>query len=510
MLPSSKLNDENLGNNSGNIGNFEDEKAIRRRKFDFLQSGSEGVKNPFEITTFDADSKCGEIKLNFENFEDKNVKIAGRIMSRRGMGKASFFDLNDGSEKIQVYAKLDVLGEKNYSEFQNFDIGDIVGVCGVVFRTHRGEISVRAEKITLLSKSLLQLPEKFHGLKDTDARYRQRYLDLITNADSRNVFSKRSNIIKTIRNTLDSLGFIEVETPILCPIASGAAAKPFETHHNALNMDLFLRIAPELYLKRLIVGGFNKVYEIGRVFRNEGISTRHNPEFTIMELYQAYTDFRGMMDVVENLVSKCAVAISDGFEIEYQGQKINLRPPFAKVSMMEAVEQYTKVDFSKFLGDTEKARDEAANLGLTPDENYGFGEILNYVFEEKVEKNLVQPTFIYDYPIEVSPLAKKCPKLPGFTERFEVFVVGRELGNAYSELNDPVDQKTRFERQMRLRELGDEEAQMIDNDFITALEYGMPPTGGLGIGIDRLVMLLTNSSSIRDVILFPTMKPLNS
>ncbi|MBQ2671663.1 MAG: lysine--tRNA ligase [Clostridia bacterium] len=477
---------------------------IRREKFESLK---EKGKNPFEITTYDCTETSEEIKSNFEKFEGKDVSIAGRIISRRDMGKASFIDVLDAKGKIQVYLKIDDIGEETYNDMSLWDIGDIVGIKGYVFKTRRGEISVHTKEIKLLSKSFLPLPEKFHGLKDTDTRYRQRYLDLISSPEIKDTFIKRSKIIKEIRNYLDSLGFIEVETPILNVIPGGAAAKPFITHHNTLDMDLYLRIAPELYLKRLIVGGMDKVYEMGRLFRNEGMSTRHNPEFTSIELYKAYADYNDMMDITENIVRKCSQVANGTDIIEYQGEKIDLSKPFERMTMLDAVKKYTGEDFLNYKDDINKTAEVAKKLGVDVKSSDTWGDILNRVFEEKVEENLVQPTFICDYPVEVSPLTKRKADAPYLVERFEFFVTRRELANAYSELNDPIDQRKRFEHQMKLRDAGDDEANLIDEDFITALEHGMPPTGGLGIGIDRLVMLLTDSASIRDVIIFPTMKP---
>lgn len=477
---------------------------LRREKFASLK---ENGKNPFDITTFDYDSTAKDIISNFESLEGKDVKIAGRIVSRRDMGKASFMDILDGSGRIQVYLKINDIGEETYKEISSlWDIGDIVGINGFVFKTRRGEISIHVKEITLLSKSFLPLPEKFHGLKDTDTRYRQRYLDLISSPEVKDTFVNRSLIIRAIRNFLDNKGFVEVETPILNVIPGGAAAKPFITHHNTLDMDLYLRIAPELYLKRLIVGGMNKVYEMGRLFRNEGMSTKHNPEFTSIELYEAYSDYKDMMDIAENLIRECAKAIGKDTELEYQGEKIDIFNSFTRMTMLESIQKYTGKDFSTCVGNAEKAKEIAKELNVEFKSGDLWGDVVNKVFEEKVEENLVQPTFIYDYPVEVSPLTKRKPDAPHLTERFELFITRREIANAYSELNDPIDQRERFKRQMELRESGDEEANMIDEDFITALEYAMPPTGGLGIGIDRLVMLLTDSSSIRDVIIFPTMR----
>ncbi|MCG0276713.1 MAG: lysine--tRNA ligase [Thermosediminibacteraceae bacterium] len=451
---------------------------------------------------------CLEIKENFDKLEGAETSIAGRIMAIRGHGKAAFFDIQDEKGRLQIYIKKDHVGDENYEIFKKLDIGDIVGVEGKIFKTQKGEISVMADKITLLAKSLRPLPEKWHGLKDVDTRYRQRYLDLIVNPDVRRTFVLRSKIIKAIRDYLDSRGFMEVETPVLTPLAGGAAARPFITHHNALDMDLYLRIATELYLKRLIVGGFEKVYEIGKDFRNEGISIKHNPEFTMIELYQAYADYHDMMDLTEDLISHVAKEVLGTTKIMYQGEQIDLTPPWQRMTMKEAVKKYAGVDFNEIKTD-EEAREVARKLGVEIGENDTKGKVLNAIFEEKVEEHLVQPTFIMDYPIEISPLAKRKEDDPDFTYRFELFITCREIANAFSELNDPIDQRERFLQQLKEREAGDEEAHVFDEDFITALEYGMPPTGGLGIGIDRLVMLLTDSYSIRDVILFPTMRPKN-
>ena len=477
---------------------------IRRDKLNYLQ---ENGKDPFLITTCDRNITSSEIRDKFEELEGKDVKIAGRIMSWRDMGKAAFLDIHDRSGRMQVYLKIDDIGEDNFNELSKWDIGDIIAVEGFVFKTRRGEISVHAKKLELLSKSLLPLPDKFHGLRDTDLRYRQRYVDLIVNPEVKNTFINRSKIIKTIRSYLDNLGFIEVETPILNTIPGGAAARPFLTHHNTLDLDLYLRIAPELYLKRLIVGGMEKVYEIGRLFRNEGMSVKHNPEFTSIELYEAYTDYHGMMNHAENIISSAAKAVCGDETVTYQGEEINFSKPFARITMIDAVKNVTGVDFGEFVGDDKKSKEAAESLNIEVEKNKTWGDILNLVFEEKVEETLVQPTFICDYPVEVSPLTKRKKDNPHLVERFELFVARREIANAYSELNDPIDQRERFIHQMQLRDAGDEEANMIDEDFLTALEYGMAPTGGLGIGIDRLVMLLTDSASIRDVIIFPTMKP---
>lgn len=475
---------------------------VRREKLEALKNQG---KNPFEVTRFDGVISSEEIKENFEKLEGSQVRVAGRIVSKRVMGKASFFHIQDGAGRIQGYARKDVMGDEPYAEYKTYDIGDIVGLDGEAFRTNAGEISVKCHSVTLLSKSLLPLPEKFHGLKDMDLRYRQRYVDLIVNPEVKDTFAKRSKIIKAIRDYLDEKGFMEVETPILHGTAGGAAARPFITHHNTLDIDMYLRIATELHLKRLIVGGFERVYEIGRIFRNEGMDIKHNPEFTTMELYQAYTDYNGMMELCEGLFAHCAKVLYGTTKITYQGQEIDLTPPWNRMSMNDAVKQYTGVDFSAADTD-EQAREMAKKLGLEV-ENETAGKILSMAFDAFVEEKLVQPTFITDYPVEISPLAKRKPDNPKLTERFELFITSRELANAFSELNDPIDQKQRFVDQLKEREAGDEEAHMMDEDFVNALEYGMPPTGGIGIGIDRMVMLLTDSYSIRDVLLFPTMKP---
>lgn len=478
---------------------------IRREKLARLQKAG---KDPYEITTSSPTIHAADIVARFEELEGKDVCIAGRIMSWRDMGKASFIDIHDRTGRIQVYLRINDLGEEVYKGFSDWDIGDIAEVKGFVFRTRRGEISVHAKEITLLSKSLLPLPNKFKGLTNTDLRYRQRYVDLIMNPEVKDAFIKRSMIIKSIREYLDNLGFVEVETPVLNTIPGGAAARPFITHHNTLDIDLYLRIAPELYLKRLIVGGMERVYEIGRLFRNEGMDVKHNPEFTTIELYQAYTDYQGMMELTEQLINNAAKRVCGSEQVTYQGEEIDLSLPFKRMSMLEAVKEYTGVDFAEFVGDDKKAHEIAKELHLEAKPTHAWGDILNLAFEEKVEENLVQPTFIYDYPVEVSPLTKRKKSMPQLTERFELFATRREFANAYSELNDPIDQRERFLRQVALREAGDDEANMLDEDFLTALEYGMAPTGGMGMGIDRLVMLLTDSASIRDVLLFPTMKPL--
>lgn len=486
------------------------ENELKQIRIDKLTALQKQGKDPFEITIATQTHESSEIKENFDALEEKDVFVCGRIMTWRDMGKANFIDVQDRNGRIQVYVRMNDIGEDEYKEFKKWDIGDIVEVKGFVFKTRTGEISVHAKEIRLLSKSLLPLPEKFHGLQDTDTRYRKRYLDMIMNPDVKDTFIKRSKIISSIRKYLDNLGFVEVETPILNTIAGGAAARPFITHHNTLDMDMYLRIATELYLKRLIVGGMERVYEIGRNFRNEGMDVRHNPEFTCMELYQAFTDYHGMMDIAENLIRNAANEVCDSLHIVFNGTEIDLETPFARLTMVDAVKQYSGIDFAEFMSDNEKAVEIAKEKGIEIQPGKAtWGDVLNSFFEEFVEKNLIQPTFIMDYPVEVSPLTKRKPDCPVLTERFELFILGGEYGNAYSELNDPIDQMGRFEAQMKLREAGDDEANMIDYDFVTALEYGMPPTGGLGIGIDRLVMLLTDSYSIRDVLLFPTMKTLD-
>ncbi len=481
---------------------------LRQIRLDKLKTLQEAGRDPFTITTFGVTAKAADIRARYDELEGQTVVIAGRIMSRRIMGKASFMDVRDGSDRMQVYVCRDDVGADDYQDFKKWDIGDIVGVEGFVFRTKTGEISVHAQRIVMLSKSLLPLPEKFHGLKDTDTRYRQRYLDLMMNPEVRDAFVKRSQIITAIRNFLNAREFLEVETPVLHTMAGGAAARPFITHHNTLDMDLYLRIALELHLKRLIVGGMERVYEIGRVFRNEGMDTRHNPEFTLLELYQAYTDYAGMMDLTEEMIRFVAHEVLGKAQITYGGVEIDLDKPFARLSMADAVKQYAGVDFAG-VETLEQARALAKEHHIAFEQRHGVGDILNLFFETYVEEKLVQPTFIMHHPVEISPLAKRRPEDPRYTERFELFVVGREHANAFSELNDPVDQRARFEAQAKLKAAGDDEACDVDEDFLTALEYGMPPTGGLGIGIDRLVMLLTDSGSIRDVLLFPTMKPLD-
>ena len=478
---------------------------IRRDKLKQLQ---EEGNDPFQITRYEVDNDSARIKANFDALEGQPVSIAGRLMSKRGMGKVSFCDLQDKSGRIQLYARKDEMDEAEYDRFKKYDIGDIVGVKGVAFRTQRGEMSVRVEHVTLLSKSLLPLPEKFHGLTNTELRYRQRYVDLIVNPEVKRNFVIRSQFIKHVRDFLDGRGYMEVETPVLNTISGGATARPFITHHNTLDIDMYLRIATELPLKRLIVGGMDRVYEIGRIFRNEGMDPKHNPEFTTVELYQAYADFNDMMDLFEDLLSSAAQKILGTYEVEWQGEKIDLTPGWPRLPMHEAVKQYTGLDFMAITGDEEAvaaAKSIGVELPETADKTWG--NALYEVFDQKVEEKLIQPTFITMHPVDVSPLAKRSPKDPRLTERFELFICHSEMGNAFSELNDPIDQRGRFQKQGELRAKGDDEAGMMDEDFLTALEYGLPPTGGLGIGIDRCVMLLTNSDSIREIILFPTMRP---
>jgi lysyl-tRNA synthetase class 2 len=477
---------------------------VRREKLAQLQ---ENGKDPFKIMKYDVTSSSCDIVDKYDDYEGKNVRIAGRIMSKRVMGKASFCNIRDLGGDIQVYVRKDEIGEEAYTEFKKYDIGDIIGLEGEVFKTHTGEISVKAHSLVLLSKSLQILPEKFHGLKDTDTRYRQRYVDLIVNPEVRDTFIKRSLIIREIRNYLDSRQFLEVETPVLIPNAGGAAARPFNTYYNALDQDVQLRISLELYLKRLIVGGLERVYEIGRVFRNEGLSARHNPEFTLLELYQAYTDYYGMMELVEDMFRTVTEKVLKTTVVTYDDCTIDFSKPFERLTMVEAVKKYSGIDF-------DQVPDEASAKALAKEHHIEFearhkkGDILNLFFEEYVEEHLIQPTFIMDHPVEISPLASRKPDKPDYTERFELFITKREMANAFSELNDPIDQRIRFEAQEALRAQGDEEANRMDEDFLTALEYGMPPTGGIGIGIDRFIMLLTNSQAIRDVLLFPTMKTL--
>lgn len=475
---------------------------VRRSKLEELrEQGIEPYGHRFPIT-----HHARDIVENFERLESQTVVIAGRLIGKRTHGKASFGDLLDVTGRIQLYIRSDKAGESAYNFFLKLDIGDIVGVEGTVFRTRRGEISVEATAVTLLSKSLRPLPEKWHGLKDVDLRYRQRYVDLIVNPEVRQVFVLRTKIIRAIRQYLDACGFLEVETPMMHPIPGGAAARPFVTHHNALNLKLYLRIAPELYLKRLLVGGLEKVYELNRSFRNEGISTKHNPEFTMLELYQAYADYQDMMALAEDMISFVAETVLGRKVISYQGEEIDLTPPYPRIPMLEAIKKYAQVDFGEIWGDGDEARKVARKLGIDMAPNASWGQVVTEVFEELVEPRLIQPVFITGYPVEVSPLAKRSKENPGLTDRFELFIYGREMANAFSELNDPLDQRERFLQQMASRQGGDQEAHMIDEDYLQALEYGMPPAGGMGIGIDRLVMLLTDSSSIRDVLLFPTMR----
>ena len=475
---------------------------VRREKLAALQ---EAGKDPFQITKYDVTNHSAELKEEFDQYEGKTVRVAGRMMSKRVMGKASFCNIQDLKGNIQSYVARDSVGEDVYADFKKFDIGDIIGIEGEVFRTKTGETSIHAAKITLLSKSLQILPEKYHGLTNTDLRYRQRYTDLIMNAEVKETFIKRSQIIKSIRNYLDAQGFMEVETPMLVANAGGAAARPFNTHYNALDEDVKLRISLELYLKRLIVGGLEKVYEIGRVFRNEGVDTRHNPEFTLMELYQAYTDYYGMMDLTENMFRYLAEEVCGTTTITYGEHTIDLGKPFERLTMIEAVKKYAGVDFDE-VADTAAAKALAKERHIEFEERHEKGDILNLFFEEYVEDHLIQPTFIMDHPVEISPLTKRKPDKPDYVERFELFINGWEMCNAYSELNDPIDQRERFKAQEAALASGDEEANTTDEDFMNALEIGMPPTGGIGYGIDRLVMLLTNSPAIRDVLLFPTMK----
>lgn len=477
---------------------------IRRDKLRELQ---EAGADPFEQVRFDRTNFTTDIKDRFEEMEGQTVRLAGRMMSKRIMGKASFADLSDRYGRLQLYVTRDALGEDVYKGFKKMDIGDLIGIAGEVFRTQKGEISVKVTELTLLSKNLIPLPEKWHGLKDTDMRYRQRYVDLIINPEVRDTFEKRSAIVREIRRFMDGRGFMEVETPCLNTIPGGAAARPFITHHNALDIDMYMRIATELHLKRLIVGGLEQVYEIGRIFRNEGMDTRHNPEFTTIELYQAYTDYQGMMDITEDMVVHVCEKVLGTTKVTYQGTELDFSKGWKRMTMADAVKEYSGLDFMAM--SPEEALEAVKARGLEIEKNKdSWGDLLAQCYDEYVEENLIQPTFITDYPVEISPLAKRKASDPRLTERFECFVYGRELCNAFSELNDPIDQRQRFERQVALREAGDDEANMMDTDFVTALEYGMPPTGGMGMGIDRLVMFLTDSASIRDVLLFPTMKPL--
>ena len=500
------MNDERIQTPQDEEAEFSEHARVRREKLAALKADG---RDPYTITSYPVDAYANDIREKFEVMDGKEVHIAGRMMSRRIMGKASFLDLRDGTDRMQVYVKRDDVGEDVYADFKKWDIGDVIGVKGMVFRTQKGEISVHTHEITLLSKSLLPLPEKFHGLKDTETRYRQRYVDLIVNPEVKETFVKRSQILRELRAFLDGEGFLEVETPILTPFEIGASARPFTTHHNTLDMDMVLRIETELYLKRLIVGGFERVYEVGRIFRNEGMDPKHNPEFTTIELYQAYTDFHGMMDLVEKMMKTVAQKVCGSLKITYQGHEIDLGH-WERLTMVEAVKKYSGVDFNDWKTDEDAiacAKEHNVELPEVPTK----GAILAEFFDAYVEDKLIQPTFIYDYPVEISPLAKRKPDDPAFTERFEYFINCTEFGNAFSELNDPIDQKERFERQVAERKKLDPASKaQVDYDYVTALEYGMPPTGGLGFGVDRLAMLLTDSASIRDVLLFPTMKPLDS
>ena len=485
--------------------NATSELQVRRDK---LAALVESGKNPFTVTGFDVTAAAPAILADFEGYENKTVRLAGRMMSRRIMGKASFVHLYDGEGQIQLYVRRDEVGEEDYADFKKWDIGDIIGIEGFVFRTQTGEVSIHTKAIKLLAKSLLPLPEKFHGLKDTETRYRQRYVDLIVNPEVKDTFIKRSRILKELRSYLDERGFLEVDTPILVPLEIGASARSFATHHNTLDMDMYLRIETELYLKRLIVGGMNRVYEVGRIFRNEGMDPKHNPEFTTIELYQAYTDYKGMMDLVEDMYKKLTMTICGSTVITYQGNELDMGK-WERLTMVEAVKKYSGCDYNDWATD-EDARACAKEHHVEVPEGATKGTVLVEFFDAFVEEHLIQPTFIYDYPVENSPLAKRKPENPAFTERFEYFINATEFGNAFSELNDPIDQKERFEKQVAAKHAEDPSSKSeVDYDFVTALEYGMPPTGGLGFGIDRLVMLLTDSASIRDVLLFPTMKPLD-
>lgn len=493
--------------NNQNKNNGGDLLKVRRDKLAELQAAG---NDPYMVNTSARDTLNKDISDNFEKYENQTVTIAGRIMSKRGKGKVMFMDVYDRTGKMQVFAKFDDLGEETYKGLKKWDIGDIMECTGFVFKTKMGEVSVHATGVKLLSKSLLPLPEKYHGLKDVDLRYRQREVDLIMNPEVKETFIKRGKIVSTIRNIMDSKGFVEIETPTLNTIPGGASARPFVTHHNTLDIDMYMRIATEIPLKRLIIGGMERVYEIGRIFRNEGMDPRHNPEFTTIELYQAYTDYNGMMDITEELINKSCMAVNGTEDITYGDYEISLKAPFKRITMIDAVKEQTGVDFGEFMGATEKAKEVAKELKLEVKPTDTWGNVLAEAFDEYVEDKLIQPTFVIDYPVEISPLTKRKKDNPLLVERFEIFVAGGELANAYTELNDPIDQRGRFEHQMMLRENGDEEANMIDEDFLTAMEYGMPPTGGMGMGIDRLVMLLTNSQTIRDVIAFPTMKPVGA
>ncbi|MBQ7106609.1 MAG: lysine--tRNA ligase [Clostridia bacterium] len=502
-----------MSENQNNIQNTEpaqDYNELVKVRRDKLAGLKNDGKDPFQITKFDFDAYAADIKADYEKYEGKTVRIAGRMMSRRIMGKASFANVQDTNGNIQLYVSRNDIGDDNYAAFKKYDIGDIVGIEGVVFKTKTEEISIHTTSITMLSKSLLPLPEKFHGLKDTDTRFRQRYVDLIVNPDVKRNFIVRSQFIKFMRKYLDDMNYIEVETPVLNTIAGGASARPFITHHNTLKLDMYMRIATELPLKRLIVGGMDRVYEIGRIFRNEGMDPKHNPEFTTVELYQAYADFHDMMDIAEGIISGAAKEILGTYEVEWMGEKIDLTPGWRRLTMVDAVKEYVGIDFAAITDDAEAvAAAEAKGVELSDTADKTWGNALYACFDQRVEEKLIQPTFITMYPVEVSPLTKASPEDPRVTERFELFICHSELANAYSELNDPDVQRERFEKQLELRDRGDDEAEMLDEDFLTALQYGMPPTGGMGIGVDRAVMLLTNSDTIREVILFPTMKPLD-
>ena len=501
------MNEENV-NNEEELNEEEVNRLVQVRKEKLFELQGQG-NDPYEITEYDRTHTAGQIKSNYEEYENKDVSVAGRIIAKRIMGKASFCTILDSDDKIQSYVSINDLGEEAYKAFKTFDIGDFIGIKGFVFKTRTEEISVHAKEVVLLSKSLRPLPEKFHGLKDPDLRYRQRYVDLIMNPEVKDTFKVRTEIIKQIRQILDDRGYMEVETPILNTISGGATARPFITHHNTLDIDMYLRIATELNLKRLIVGGFDKVYEIGRIFRNEGMDIRHNPEFTSIELYEAYVNYEEMMNIAEELFSKIAYKLNGTYTINYQGKEINLAPGWKRITMIDSIKEVCGVDFNKVETDEEAVKIAKEHNIEIPNGKETRGNVIALFFDEYVEKTLIQPTFIYNYPIEVSPLAKKCKDDPRLTQRFEFFIDGREYGNAFSELNDPIDQYERFKKEVEAKANGDDEAGMMDEDFINALEYGMPPTGGMGIGIDRMIMLFTDSYSIRDVLFFPTMKPLN-
>lgn len=501
------MNEENV-NNEEELNEEEVNRLVQVRKEKLFELQGQG-NDPYEITEYDRTHTAGQIKSNYEEYENKDVSVAGRIIAKRIMGKASFCTILDSDDKIQSYVSINDLGEEAYKAFKTFDIGDFIGIKGFVFKTRTEEISVHAKEVVLLSKSLRPLPEKFHGLKDPDLRYRQRYVDLIMNPEVKDTFKVRTEIIKQIRQILDDRGYMEVETPILNTISGGATARPFITHHNTLDIDMYLRIATELNLKRLIVGGFDKVYEIGRIFRNEGMDIRHNPEFTSIELYEAYVNYEEMMNIAEELFSKIAYKLNGTYTINYQGKEINLAPGWKRITMIDSIKEACGVDFNKVETDEEAVKIAKEHNIEIPNGKETRGNVIALFFDEYVEKTLIQPTFIYNYPIEVSPLAKKCKDDPRLTQRFEFFIDGREYGNAFSELNDPIDQYERFKKEVEAKANGDDEAGMMDEDFINALEYGMPPTGGMGIGIDRMIMLFTDSYSIRDVLFFPTMKPLN-